>query len=73
LAIGDFGWKLLSVEAKMSALEKKVDAMSKAFYLILFEKAEAFPKEEVEELKKRLNAYLQGRRDEFVSIDEMLS
>jgi len=54
--------KLLSVEAKMSALEKKVDAMSKAFYLILFEKAEAFPKEEVEELKKRLNAYLQHAR-----------
>jgi len=63
----------LSVEAKISALEKKVVAISKALYLILFEKAEAFPKKEVKELRTRLNAYLQGRRDEFVSVDEMLS
>lgn len=63
----------MSVEAKMLELEKKVDVMSKALYLILFEKAEVLPREEVEELKTRLNAYLRGRRDEFVSLEEMLS
>jgi len=54
-------------------LERKVDILSKALYLILFEEAEAISKKEVEELKERLNAYVQGKKDEFVSLDEMLS
>lgn len=57
----------------MLELERKVDILSKALYLILFEKAEAISKKEVEELKERLNAYVQGKKDEFVSLDEMLS
>ena len=57
----------------MLELERKVDILSKALYLILFEEAEAISKKEVEELKERLNAYVQGKKDEFVSLDEMLS
>ncbi len=57
----------------MLELERKVNILSKALYLILFEEAEAISKKEVEELKERLNAYVQGKKDEFVSLDEMLS
>lgn len=63
----------MSVEVKVLELERKVDILSKALHLILFEEAEAISKKEVEELKERLNAYVQGKRDEFVSLDEMLS
>jgi len=63
----------LSVEVKVLELERKVNILSKALYLILFEEAEAISKKEVEELKERLNAYVQGKKDEFVSLDEMLS
>ncbi|RLI42969.1 hypothetical protein DRO59_02565 [Candidatus Bathyarchaeota archaeon] len=63
----------MSVEVKVLELERKVNILSKALYLILFEEAEAISKKEVEELKERLNAYVQGKKDEFVSLDEMLS
>jgi hypothetical protein len=63
----------LAVKVKVLELERRVDVLSKALYLILFEEAEAVPKKEVEELKERLNAYVQGKRNEFVPLDEMLS
>jgi len=53
-------------------LERRVDVLSKALYLMLFEESEVLPRKEVEELKERLNAYVQGKRDEFVPLDEML-
>jgi len=53
-------------------LEQKIDVLSRALYLMLFEDAEALPKREVEELKKLLSAYVQGKRDDFVPLDELL-
>jgi len=34
--------------------------------------AEKLPKREVEELKELLSAYVKGKRDDFVSLDELL-
>lgn len=56
----------------MLELERKVDVLSKALYLVLFGEAEAVSKKEVAELKERLNAYVQGKKDDFVPLDEML-
>lgn len=56
----------------MLELEQKIDVLSRALYLMLFEDAEALPKREVEELKKLLSAYVQGKRDDFVPLDELL-
>jgi len=53
-------------------LERKIDVLSKALYLVLFEDAEALPKREVEELKELLSAYVQGKRDDFVPLNELL-
>jgi len=47
-------------------LERKIDVLSKALYLVLFEDAEALPKREVEELKELLSSYVQGKREGFV-------
>jgi len=51
-------------------LERKVDTIMKGLNVLLFEEGEAFPSEEVEELKARLDDYLKGRRSEFVMLDE---
>jgi len=62
----------VSVEGKVLELEKKVDVLSKALYLMLFVDAEALPEREVEELKELLSAYVHGERGDFVSLDELL-
>jgi len=53
-------------------LERRVDVLSKALYLVVYEDAEALPKKEVEELKELLSAYVQGKRDDFVPLNELL-
>ena len=51
-------------------LERKVDAVMRGLNVLIFEEGEAFPSEEVEELKARLDDYLNGRRSEFVMLHE---
>jgi ElaB/YqjD/DUF883 family membrane-anchored ribosome-binding protein len=57
-------------EARVIELERKVDTIMKGLNVLLFEEGEAFPSEELEELKARLDDYLKGRRSEFVMLDE---
>lgn len=57
-------------EARVMELERKVDTIMKGLNVLLFEEGEAFPSEELEELKARLDDYLKGRRSEFVMLDE---
>lgn len=45
--------------------------MSRALYLILFEEGEILPKNEIDDLKKRLNEYKE-KRDEFMPLNELL-
>jgi len=59
------------VEVKVLELERRVNVLSKALNLILFEEGQALPKEEIDELKARLNEYLK-KRGEFISLDELL-
>jgi len=53
-------------------LERRINILSRALHLILFEEVETLPEKEIDELKERLNAYLQGRREEFASLNELL-
>jgi len=62
----------LSVEVKVSELERRVDALSKALHLILFEEAVTLPRKEMDELKERLSAYVHGKKTEFVPLDVLL-
>ncbi len=61
----------MEVEARVLELEKRVSILSRALYLILFEEGETFPKNEIDDLKKRLNDY-RARREEFISLNGML-
>jgi len=62
---------VMTSEAKLAELEKKVDAIMRGLNLMLFEEGELLPDEEVKELKARLDDYLKGRRFEFVKLDEL--
>jgi hypothetical protein len=61
----------MEVEARVSELERRVSILSRALYLILFEEGETLPKNEIDDLKKRLNNYRE-RREEFTSLNELL-
>jgi len=62
----------LAVEVKLLELERRVNTLSRALYLILFGEAETLPKKEIDELKERLNAYLHGKKEEFASLNKLL-
>ncbi|MEM3437784.1 MAG: hypothetical protein QXP55_04540 [Nitrososphaerales archaeon] len=61
----------MEVEARILELERRVSILSRALYLILFEEGEILPKNEIDDLKKRLNDYRE-RREEFMSLTELL-
>jgi len=60
----------LLAKDRVVELERKVDAVMRGLNVLIFEEGEAFPSEEVEELKARLDDYLNGRRSEFVMLHE---
>ncbi|MEM2873152.1 MAG: hypothetical protein QXD82_03170 [Nitrososphaerales archaeon] len=62
----------MEVEARVLELERRVSILSRALYLILFEEGETLPRNEIDDLKKRLNDY-RARREEFMSLNEMLN
>ena len=60
----------MEVEARVLELERRVSILSRALHLILFEEGEVFPKNEIDDLKNRLNDYRE-RREEFISLNEL--
>jgi hypothetical protein len=57
----------------INELEKKVDLLSRAMHLLLFEKKVKISKKEAREIEKRLSAYLHGDKSEFVNFDSSAS
>ena len=57
------------VESRLLELEKRVDVLERALYL-LFEEGEDVSREEVEEIRERLKDYFEGRMKEFISFEE---
>jgi hypothetical protein len=62
----------MQAETRVIKLERKVNALSKALDLLLFEEPEELSKEESDELKERLSDYLRGKKDMFVPLEEPL-
>jgi hypothetical protein len=56
----------------LDKLEKKIDLLSRAMHLLLFEEKEKISKKEAREIEKRLGAYLRGDKGEFVSLEDVL-
>jgi len=57
------------VESRLLELEKRVDVLERALYL-LFEEGEDVSREEVEEIRERLKDYFEGMMKEFISFEE---
>jgi hypothetical protein len=60
-------------QTEINKLEEKVNLLSKAMYLILFEKQEAISKKETKEIEKRLASYLKGNKSEFVNLEDVMN
>jgi len=58
------------VESRLLELEKRIDILERALYLLLFEEGEDVSREEVEEIRERLKDYFEGRMKEFISFEE---
>ena len=58
------------VESRLLELEKRVDVLERALYLLLFEEGEDVSREEVEEIRERLKDYFEGMMKEFISFEE---
>jgi len=54
-------------------LEKKVDLLSKALHLLLFEEKETISKKEAAEIRARLSSYLKGNKGDFVDLEDVLN
>jgi hypothetical protein len=52
----------LSVDDRTSELERRVDVLSKALHLILFEEAVTLSRKERDGLKERLSDYVRGKK-----------
>ena len=58
------------VESRLLELEKRVDVLERALYLLLFEEGEDVSREEIEEIRERLKDYFEGWMKEFISFEE---
>jgi hypothetical protein len=57
---------MTAAQIELNKLEKKVELLSKAMHLLLFEKKEVLSKKESKEIEKRLSVYLKGKKGKFV-------
>jgi len=61
---------LSNLEQRLIALEERVKLIAKALKLLL-EEGEELPPEELNEVKKRLSDWTEGRRGEFIDLNEL--
>jgi len=61
---------LSNLEQRLIALEERVKLIAKALKLLL-EEGEELPPEELNEIKKRLSDWIEGRRGEFIDLNEL--
>lgn len=59
-------------QTELHELEKRVNLLSKALHVLLFEEKEKVSKKESQEIEKRLSSYLNGRKNEFVNLEDVL-
>lgn len=63
----------MTAQTGLKKLEKKVNLLSKALHLLLFEEKEKVSKKEAHEIEKRLSTYLKGRKNQFVNLEDVLN
>jgi len=63
----------MTAQTELKKLEKKVNLLSKALHLLLFEEKEGVSKKEAREIEERLSAYLKGKKNQFVNLEDVLN
>ncbi len=63
----------MTAQTELKKLEKKLDLISKALHLLLFEKKEKMSGKESREIERRLSAYMKGERNQFVNLEDVLN
>jgi len=63
----------MTAQTNLGKLEKKVDLLSKAMHILLFKEKVKISRKEALEIEKRLSAYLQGDKREFVDLEDVLN
>lgn len=63
----------MAAHTELKKLEKKVNLLSKALHLLLFEEKERVSKKEVSEIEQRLSGYLKGKKNQFVNLEDVLN
>jgi ElaB/YqjD/DUF883 family membrane-anchored ribosome-binding protein len=63
----------MATQTGVKKLEKKVNLLSKALHLLLYEKKEKISKKEAHEIERRLSAYLKARKDDFVNLEDVVN
>lgn len=58
-------------QTELHELEKRVNLLSKALHVLLFEEKENVSKKEAQEIERRLSSYLNGRKNEFVNLEDV--
>jgi hypothetical protein len=61
----------VSSSAALDLLEKRVNLLSKAVNLLMFEEKERISRREALEIQRRLRDYLKGNETEFVKLEDI--
>lgn len=63
----------MATQARIKKLERKVNILSKALDLLLFEERKRISTKAVCEMKQRLAAYMKGQKNQFVNLGDVLN
>jgi ElaB/YqjD/DUF883 family membrane-anchored ribosome-binding protein len=63
----------MATQTGVKKLEKKVNLLSKALHLLLYEEKEKISKKEAREIERRLSAYLKAKKDDFVNLEDVVN
>lgn len=63
----------MATQTSVKKLEKKVNLLSKALHLLLYEEKEKISKKEAREIERRLSAYLKAKKNDFVNLEDVVN
>jgi len=63
----------MATQTGVKKLEKKVNLLSKALHLLLYEEKEKISKKEAREIERRLSAYLKAKKNDFVNLEDVVN
>jgi len=62
----------MATQTGVKKLEKKVNLLSKALHLLLYEEKEKISKKEAREIERRLSAYMKAKKNDFVNLEDVV-